>query len=74
MFIKTEYKETTTVKEMMVFFRGNQSEAARHLGVNRCTLRKYLVQTTYVFVLRDKIGEVIQFSLINGKKQYESSN
>ena len=32
----------TTVRDLLVTTRGNQSEAARQLGVRRETLRKYI--------------------------------
>ncbi|MBV4365893.1 phage NinH family protein [Erwinia phyllosphaerae] len=31
----------TTIPELLVKTRGNQTEAARVLGTNRCTIRKY---------------------------------
>ena len=70
MFIKTKYKEISTVKDIMPFFRGNQSEAARHLKVNRASLRKYLVINPYVFIERDATGEPVAFSIINSRDQF----
>ncbi|NAX44824.1 MULTISPECIES: hypothetical protein [unclassified Vibrio] len=68
MIIKTEKIEVTTLHEAMIFFRGNQSQAAIKLAVNRGTLRKYLSNggKQLVRVHRDEFSEIASLELING--------
>ena len=68
MIIKTEKIEVTTLHEAMIFFRGNQSQAAIKLAVNRGTLRKYLNNggKHLVKVHRGELGEIASLELING--------
>lgn len=68
MIIKTEKIEVTTLREAMVFFRGNQSQAAIKLTVSRGTLRKHLNNggKLLVKVNRDEFGEIASLELING--------
>lgn len=65
MTIKTSYLEVTTLKEAMNFWKGNKSEAARELGINRGSLRTYLEdESKLVRVIRSD-SYIIGFELIN---------
>lgn len=67
--IKTDTVETTTLHELMVWYRGNQAKAARSINMNRGTLRNHLTtgkaKSILLEVHRDGTGEIYDFTLIN---------
>jgi len=66
--IKTAWTEVTTLKEALVFFRGNKSEMARWLGIERTTINQKIKRgddrETLLLVNR-KDGKIISLKLIN---------
>lgn len=66
--LKTNFIETCTVSEMMVFYRGNQTQASNELCLSRGTLRTWLAEggNKLVKVVRHRDGSTIShFELIN---------
>lgn len=58
--IKTKFVECCTVNEAMVFYRGNQSQAAKDMSINRGTLRRWLDDgDKLVMVIRHADGATI---------------
>jgi DNA-binding protein Fis len=59
-----EDKELTSIQQMLIMTRGNQSEVARLLGVQRSTVRYYLneenkhivIKTDGVYSLFTRVG------------------
>lgn len=65
--IKIESIEVTTLKQVIIFFNGNQAQAAKHINMSRTTFCKWL-NSKYVYlveVTRDKNGDISGFKRIN---------
>lgn len=56
MIIKTKTIEVTTIQDLLVHTRGNQSEVARMLDVTRTTLRKLIKSKAENVVLINTFG------------------
>lgn len=67
MHLKTKWVEVISLHEMMVYYRGNISMAARDLGINRASLRKYLEsdEERLAKVIRNDDSSINKFELIN---------
>ncbi|MCO7020317.1 helix-turn-helix domain-containing protein [Vibrio paracholerae] len=65
--IKPKTIEVVTLNAFMAAVRGNQTQAAIYLEINRGTLRKYLKKDEYyrLEVIRNSIGDVINVKIIN---------
>lgn len=50
--MKFETVMTTTLEELLISVRGNQTQAAELIGVNRGTLRKYIEQPEKVIIIQ----------------------
>lgn len=65
MKIKSQFIEVATINEALPWFRGNQTAAAEHLGINRNTLRRYITESKgHVRVKRDQYAEIVGFELL----------
>lgn len=63
--VNTKLVEITSVKEMMPWFRGNITQAAKHISVNRSTLRQWIEKDIrHVRVVTDEKGVIRGFELL----------
>lgn len=65
--LKTKNIEVATLNDAMSLFYGNQSEAARALGLSRITIAAHIKNGKLVQVFRDEIGDVVAVEFINKK-------
>ena len=75
--IKIDTVEVTTLSEAITFYRGNQSELARAINMNRGTLRNRLKSkeglATVLKVIRDPHSHIMGFEWVN-KHNYNSED
>jgi DNA-binding protein Fis len=65
--LKTKSIEVATLNDAMSLFYGNQSEAARALGLSRITIATYIKSSKLVQIFRDQNGDVVAVEFINKK-------
>lgn len=65
--LKTKHIEVATLSDAMSLFYGNQSEAARVLGLSRITIAAHIKSGKLVQLFRDVNGDAVAVEFINKK-------